>query len=75
MVVENSLRNKGLSKKFLRENQVLIMGVDRKYPIAILIGNTIGGTNRNQVYGVIPTVKKIICTKQFFSGYLRVKSS
>ena len=33
------------------------MGIRRKYPITVLIGNTIGGTNRNQVYGVIPTVK------------------
>ena len=33
------------------------MPVCRKYLIAILIGDTIGGTNQNQVYGVIPTVK------------------
>ena len=35
------------------------MPICRKYPIAVLIGNTIGGTNRNQVYGVIPTVKNL----------------
>ena len=62
-------------EKFLRKNQVLIMPVCRKYLIAILIGDTIGGTNWNQVYGVIPTVKIFICTKQFFSAYLRLKSS
>ena len=33
------------------------MPICRKCPITILIGNTIGGTNQNQVYGVIPTVK------------------
>ena len=33
------------------------MAVCRKYPITVLIGDTIGGTNQNQVYGVIPTVK------------------
>ena len=35
------------------------MPVCRKYLIAILIGDTIGGTNWNQVYGVIPTVKNL----------------
>ena len=29
------------------------------YWIAIHIGDTIGGTNRNQVYKVIPTVKSL----------------
>ena len=58
----------GPVKKFLRENQVFIMDVCRKYPIALLIDDSIGSTNRNQAYGVIPTVK-------IFSAYLRVKSS
>ena len=64
-----------VKKKSYGRPRVLIMDVCRKYPITILIGDTIGGTNRNQVYGVIPTVKKIICAKHLFSAYLHVKSS
>ena len=62
-------------EKFLQKNQVLIMPVCRKYLIAVLIGDTIGGTNWNQVYGVIPTVKILYVPNKFFCAYLRVKSS
>ena len=57
----------GPVKEFLRENQVLIMDICRKYPIVVLIGNTIGSTNRNQVYGVIPTVKILYVPNKSFA--------
>ena len=57
----------GPVKEFPRNNQVLTMDVCRKYPIAILIGDTIGGTNRNQVYGVIPTVKILYVPNKSFA--------
>ena len=60
----------GPVKKFQQETQVLIIDTCRKCPIAVLIGNTIGGTNRNQVYGVIPTVKILyVLDKSFVHTY------
>ena len=54
----------------LREDQVLFMLVCRKYPNSVLIGNAIGGTDRNQVYGVIPTVKILyVLDKSFAHTY------
>ena len=43
------------------------MPVCRMYRIVILIGDTIGGINRNQVYGEVPTVKILYVLGKSFS--------
>ena len=43
------------------------MTVCRMYRITIHIGNTIGGSNRNQVYEVIPTVKNLFLLDKPFA--------